>query len=171
MDNEINGTPEVPNPTPAVSDGWHESADGLTVSLYKDNEVVIVQTASQAAYRLNINDSTIERLTARVNTLESEQITGDDYRLADFWAKAQELADEAGHCDVFDQIAEALGGPARVKEYQVTLSFTATWSTTVEARDESDAIEQARESFRYNADEGDFENVDEDRYNAEAEEV
>lgn len=84
-----------------------------------------------------------------ISNLRTEQIQGDDPRLADFWAKAQELADKANHCEVFDQIAEALGGPSRFKEFEVTVDFYVTvpvsLSISVEARDEYDACEQAIE--------------------------
>ena len=165
MDNPINGTPEVPTP---------DNDFDVVVTVGQDGEVV----ETVPTYEHNNCEAIIKRLTQERDTfieethrLRTEQIDGSDPRLATFWERAQELADNANHCEVFDQIAEALGGPSRVKEFVVTLYFTASWSTTVEARSEEDAIEQARESFGYNADEGDFENVDEDRYNATAEEV
>lgn len=90
-----------------------------------------------------------DQLANEVARLKTEQIDGSDPRLADFWAKAQELADKANHCEVFDQIAEALGGPSRIKEYEVTVDFYVTvpvsLSISVEARDEYDACEQAIE--------------------------
>lgn len=43
------------------------------------------------------------------------QITGDDLQLAEFWEKAHRYADNAGQCEVFDRIAEELGGPRRPK--------------------------------------------------------
>lgn len=83
------------------------------------------------------------KLVAQITELRNEQIKGSDSRLTDFWAKAQELADKHNWCDEFDEIAEALGGPAREREYEVT--FTYTGSYVVTARDEHDAIDAARE--------------------------
>ena len=82
-------------------------------------------------------------LTERVTALRSEQIDGSDQRLANFWSRAQELADRAGHCDVFDDIAEALGGPGREAEFEVTISVSAC--VTVTARDKESAEESACE--------------------------
>ena len=87
--------------------------------------------------------ATIAELRARIDTLRNEQIMGDDHRLTDFWEKAQELADNAGHCSVYDEIAEALGGPARERDYDVTVTYSATY--TVSARDPKSAIDFATE--------------------------
>jgi hypothetical protein len=54
---------------------------------------------------------TIEDLLEKGRGLE--QIKGDDPRLAEFWAAAAKLATTAGHCETYDAIAVALGGPAR----------------------------------------------------------
>ena len=89
--------------------------------------------------------ATNAELRAQIDTLRNDQIMGDDYRLTDFWEKAQELADRAGHCSVYDEIAEALGGPAREREYDVTVTYSATW--TVSARDEQSAIDYATEAI------------------------
>lgn len=86
---------------------------------------------------------TISELRGEIDRLRYTQIMGDDHRLTDFWEKAQELADRAGHCSVYDEIAEALGGPAREREYDVTVTYSATY--TVTARDEESAIDYATE--------------------------
>lgn len=86
---------------------------------------------------------TISELRGEIDRLRNEQIMGDDHRLTDFWEKAQELADRAGHCSVYDEIAEALGGPARERDYDVTVTYTATY--TVSARDPESAIDFATE--------------------------
>ena len=139
-------------PPPAMRDGWHPSADNMTATLYKNNEAVIVaQDMASVAYRLDVNARQIESLNETVSRLSNEQIDGSDYRLATFWEKAQELADEAGHCSVYDEIAEALGGPAREREFEVEFTFTQT--ITVTARDEEGAEELARDMLSdYNAD-------------------
>jgi hypothetical protein len=90
-------------------------------------------------------EQVISNLRARIHTLSNEQIMGDDHRLIEFWEKAQELADRAGHCSVYDEIAEALGGPAREREYDVTVTYSARY--TVTARDEQSAIDYATEAI------------------------
>ena len=118
------------------------------------------------------SQATIAELRGRIDTLANEQISGDDYRLTDFWEKAQELATKANHCDVFDEMAEALGGPRRRKGYTVTLSITGYINIDVEAVDAEDAFEIAREMYR-NGDcdnsFGDLEGIDEDWSNADIE--
>lgn len=73
----------------------------------------------------------VASLTDRVRQLQYSQISGDDHRLSDFWTKAQELADEAGHCEVFDNLAAQLDGPRREKEYRVMVDVTITLSVSV----------------------------------------
>jgi hypothetical protein len=93
-----------------------------------------------------------DHLANEVARLKTEQIHGDDPRLSDFWAKAQELADRGNHCEVFDEIAEALGGPTRYHEYDcevtVPVSGYTTITVSVEARDEDSASEMAIEEAR-----------------------
>lgn len=43
----------------------------------------------------------------------TRQIPGDSLMLADFWARAAELAERRGYCSVYDGMAAALGGPRR----------------------------------------------------------
>lgn len=56
---------------------------------------------------------TVGELLAKAQLADIEQIEGDDLRLAKFWAKAAEMADETGQCRVYDDLAEKLGGPRR----------------------------------------------------------
>lgn len=139
MDNENNGTPEVPSgdaETPPPTVGIHDNCTAKMVELQQ----------------------TIANLRAEINTLRTEQIDGSDPRLADFWEKAQRFADDGNYCEIFDQIADALGGPRRIREYEVVVSGTVTvpWSitVTVEATDEDEARENAEEKvdYRYSAD-------------------
>jgi hypothetical protein len=132
--------------------------------------------------QLVLGKDVIGALQTEVNALRTEQIVGSDPRLTDFWQTAMELADNANHCEVFDQIAEALGGPSRVKEYSVTVSFNMTVPVTVtvavEARNEDDANDQALEMVRdqnpsEHEDYADWYDAELDRYSmsAEAEEA
>lgn len=80
-------------------------------------------------------ESALTRATERIATLEDEarrlrfeQITdGSDHRLTEFWAKAQQVAIDAGFCSEFDRISESLGGPAR----RLSWSGTAVYRVTV----------------------------------------
>jgi hypothetical protein len=101
--------------------------------------------------RMTELEETISSLRGRIDILSNEQIQGSDSRLSDFWQKAQELADRANHCEVYDDIAEALGGPRREREFEVEFTFTQT--ITVTARDEESAEEYARDMLcNYTAD-------------------
>jgi len=90
---------------------------------------------------------TIAELRGEIDRLRYTQIMGDDHRLTDFWAKAQELAERAHHCEIFDDMVEALGGPRRRKNFDVDVSFTVTipvsYTISVDAVDEEEAIESA----------------------------
>ena len=147
MNEQDNGTPEVPTgdtDTPPPTETIH--ADCVT--------------------KLADQQVTISEMRGEIDRLRYTQIMGDDHRLADFWAKAQELADSANHCDVFDDLAEALGGPRRQREYTVTVPVMGYVTHTVMATDADDAIDQSR---YMDVDEGDIQNCDYDYYNVEAE--
>ena len=144
-----------------MADGWYHTAQGFQ-RYYSGN---IVQTLSErqfAEYTTALQES--ER------KLKFEQIMGDDPRLSDFWEKAQELADNANHCEVFDTIAEALGGPSRIKDWTVDVtlmvSVPVTYTVNCEAKNEDEAEEYAREIVR-NVSSSDFEDCA-DWYSAEA---
>lgn len=135
------GDSDTPPPT-APLEGWHYTANGFEKFFH--GSPVSISTPEAMAEKLNI-------ALAEVVRLQTEQIDGSDHRLADFWAKAQRLADDANHCEVFDNIAEALGGPRRTREYFVNVSgyvtVPVTYSFTVEASDPDEAREQAEELF------------------------
>lgn len=64
----------------------------------------------------------VDELTREISRLRDEQITdGGDPRLVTFWGKAEEVADEKEFCEEYDKIAEALGGPARMRSYSVMI--------------------------------------------------
>ncbi len=69
-------------------------------------------------------------LSERVTALRDEQLEGGDARLTEFWSKAERVASHAGFCSEYDRMADALGGPARMLEWEgatsVTLSLTFT---------------------------------------------
>lgn len=137
------GDSDTPPPTvEPMTEGWHHSAQGFQ-RYYQGN---VVQTLSERQFAEYTTGLLEEHRKLRV-----EQIDGSDHRLIDFWEKAQELADNANHCEIFDQIAEALGGPRREREFEVEFTFTQT--ITVTARDEESAEEYARDMLcNYTAD-------------------
>ena len=135
-------------------------------------DVTVADVHADCVAKMTDQQETISNLWGRIDTLNSEQIEGSDHRLSNFWAKAQELATEANHCDVFDQMAEALGGPRRLKGYTITLAISGYINIDVEAVDAEDAMEQASEAYRngyVDNNFGDLDGVDEDWYNAEVE--
>lgn len=106
----------------------------------------------------------------RIRELEQQQITGDDPRLATFWENAQRIADYADYCDVFDRMAEELGGPRRMRDYGVDVEVRFTVRVNVSATDENDALqrvetEEVVESVREYLD--GFDSSDWDAENAE----
>lgn len=135
------GDSDTPPPT-APLEGWHYTANGFERFTYGSP----VATATPEVIAANLNTA-----RAEVVRLQTEQIDGSDPRLTDFWAKAQRLADDANHCEVFDNIAEALGGPRRTREYSVNVTgyvtVPVTYSFIVEATDPDEAREQAEELF------------------------
>lgn len=137
-------------PPTAPLEGWVRQVDN-SFGLYKDGNTVGVMKLEEVADYLNVRAQVIAHKNETITRLESEQIDGSDPRLADFWKKAQDLATEAGHCEIFDQIAEALGGPRRTREYLVNVTgyvtVPVTYSFTVEATDKDEANEQAQELF------------------------
>jgi hypothetical protein len=84
-----------------------------------------------------------EEWRERTNNALREQITGDDYRLTDFWQRAGDLAEEFEFCNEYDRLADAMGGPAREYEFEVeheiTVSVTFTAVTTQTASRNADS--------------------------------
>ncbi len=141
MDNETpavpdDGNPSEETPPPPVPVFEHSNCEATIKRLTDDRDV-------HATALINAREE--------LNRLRNEQIDGSDPRLASFWEKAQQLADQAGHCQVFDEIAEALGGPRREREYIVSITSYVTvpvsYSMTVMAPDSDVARELAEEAF------------------------
>jgi hypothetical protein len=129
---------ETPPPTvaPSIEDGWQYNAQGFQ-RYYSGNVVQTMSERQFADYTTALQES--ER------KLKFEQIDGSDSRLTDFWEKAQELADNANHCEVFDTIAEALGGPSRVKEWSVTVTMMVQVPVSYQMDTEAKSAEEAEE--------------------------
>lgn len=92
----------------------------------------------------------VAQLRSALDSTNYDQIKGSDHRLQEFWAEAQRLADEAGHCEVFDNLAEALGGPRRNRSGHVHVTATVSWLVQV------DDVED------YSGDDLSFDNANED---------
>lgn len=92
-----------------------------------------------------------EATVARNRTIEqlrTEQITdGSDYRLTEFWERAGRIADHADFCQEYDRMAEAMNGPRRERDYDVTLRITVEWATTCRAADGDTAGDFALQDF------------------------
>lgn len=81
---------------------------------------------------------TVDELTSQLamqvalrTKYQYDQIRGDDPRLSDFWEEAHRVADKAGHCQIFDELCEALGGPRRTVPGVATVSVRLTVSISV----------------------------------------
>ncbi len=150
------------NPTPPRADRWHYNADEQGFELVVDGQAVrLVNNERMAAIATGLKNEASQALSAQV-ALRLEQIDGSDPRLTDFWAKAQEIADNHNWCDEFDTIAEELGGPSRERNFIVT--FTYSYSMSITARDEDAAVEMARE---YILNSCDISDLSEDSYELE----
>ncbi|WP_435740125.1 hypothetical protein [Clavibacter nebraskensis] len=85
---------------------------------------------AHAEARARTDATRIVELTEALRVARSEQVSGDDPRLIDFWQAAQDAATEAGHCTVFDDLSEALGGPRRAQDYEVVMYVRTTIRVT-----------------------------------------
>lgn len=118
-------------------------------------------SAAETAEELVASQRQNMELTARVLALETElraaqydQITdGSDYRLEKFWEKAGRIADHADFCEEYDRMAEAMNGPRREREYDVTLDVTLSVriTRTVTATDEDGARSYASDDLDMSA--------------------
>lgn len=129
---------ETPTPDGEQFDVVVTVGEDGTVIQTPDSVTIAELTAQVATLTARISD-----LQARVNTLINEQIDASDWRLTDMWARAAEIADEAGHCRVYDDLVRKLGGIPREREYRVT--FYATQTVYVYATDEESAEDCATE--------------------------
>ena len=147
QDNAPLETPSGDSDTPPPTERYLSRGDGLifdnnTGNTFKGHDLTVVEL-NQLERRAMSFEHELTTALEKIRGLRNEQIMGDDHRLTEFWEKAQELADRAGHCSVYDEIAEALGGPARERDYDVTVTYSATY--TVSARDPESAIDFATE--------------------------
>lgn len=78
-----------------------------------------------------------------IEALHNNQIEADDPRLSEFWKRAHEVATNAGHCRVFDDLVEELGGPPRTTTFDVEIevSLTRTVTLSVEAPMNADTVD------------------------------
>lgn len=83
-----------------------------------------------------------------IAALRTEQITdGSDYRLETFWERAGRIADNADFCQEYDRMAEAMNGPRRERDFDVTLRITVEWTTSRRAVDGDTAGEFVLDDF------------------------
>lgn len=102
----------------------------------------------------------LQAANERIRELEQQQIKADDPRLSEFWDEAHTLANNAGHCSVYDNLVEALGGPRREKDYIMTLDVTMRVRVRSTGTDSDDAFEnldqesvdEAVREFTHNSD-------------------
>lgn len=95
---------------------------------------------------LEVARRTIAERDVTIASLRTEQISdGGDSRLELFWEKAERIATAADFCSEYDRIAEAMNGPRREREYDVTLHITVAWQTTATAGEGREAGDAAVE--------------------------
>lgn len=152
------------SPEQLVNEGNHYSAAYVSMWNEAHNENArrnaTVDPVALTLGELDDLRAQVATLTAENDRLKLSQISGDDPRLTDFWDKANELASNAGHCSVYDELAEELGGPGRVKSYDFTVDVTVTVTVTGSGRDEDAAWENVDREMIHEA----FENTSTDAY-------
>ncbi|MCZ4068981.1 hypothetical protein O1W71_14980 [Microbacterium sp. H37-C3] len=93
-------------------------------------------------------DEVIAARNLTIEALRTEQITdGGDYRLTEFWERAGRIADHASFCEEYDRMAEAMNGPRRERDFDVTLRITVEWTTGRRAVDGETAGGDALDDF------------------------
>lgn len=124
---------------------YTDSEDRVTIQQAGVHLVELQLGNDQKAEALSNAQDTIRTQGERIQSLQSAQISGDDYRLTEFWNEAMALADRHGYCDQYDTLAEALGGPARSKDYEVRHELTVTVNVTAyssqTARSDDDLVD------------------------------
>lgn len=135
-----NGTAESAMPPADTQEGLNRLAHGYprtaaAVSIWNEAHNEQARRSADRQQEFGPLDDLrhkLELANAEVDRLRNEQIKGDDPRLAEFWAKANEVASNAGHCSVYDQMAQELGGPGRVKSYDFDVSVSTSVSVSAQ---------------------------------------
>ncbi|KDA07167.1 hypothetical protein DC31_00030 [Microbacterium sp. CH12i] len=97
-------------------------------------------------------DAMIAQRDQTLATIRHEQITdGGDFRLTTFWERAGRIADAADFCQEYDRIAEAMNGPRRERDYDVTLRLTIDYDVSARGSDGDEAGDHAIEDFSIDA--------------------
>lgn len=122
-----------------------ENARRSTPVRSRADEPDTYEWAVDVAWELAHAEQTVRNLRAEVGRLSAaltdertRQIDGSDPRLSSFWERAGDLADQAGHCEIYDELAEALGGEPRRQDYDVTVTYRYSVSLT---RSEADSFD------------------------------
>lgn len=106
------------------------------------------QELAAAQHTIAERDEAIAARNSIIEQLRTEQIIdGGDYRLTEFWERAGRIADHADFCQEYDRMAEAMNGPRRERDYDVTLRITVEWTTTRRAADGDAAGDLALDDF------------------------
>jgi hypothetical protein len=62
-----------------------------------------------------------------------------DHRLQPVWEAAHRAANDAGHCEVFDELMDEIGAPRRQRDQEIEITLTFNTTITVSATDEDEA--------------------------------
>lgn len=93
-------------------------------------------------------DALIAQRDQTITAIRHEQITdGSDIRLTTFWERAGRYADAGNFCEEYDRIAEAMNGPRRERDYDVTLRITIDIDVSARGTDGDEAGEHAADDF------------------------
>jgi hypothetical protein len=121
VEDEFRVWPTRVNPLVPVELDRSAQANALMAMRKREAELTRQVTEFQS---LNANQS------ATIQRLMEEQVKGNDPRMSEFWAAAHDVAEEAGHCADFDNMADQLDGPRRKVTYRVVLERTVSYTET-----------------------------------------
>ena len=117
-------------------------ASALNASAAQANKLrTIIEERRDALALVEKYKAELHTSIVRANMLQTEQIRGGDSRLQNFWERAMEQANEENFCSEYDRMAEALDGPRRDSEYDVTVLVTVSVSMRVTAQSDEDACD------------------------------
>lgn len=162
MENE--NAPEGATPPP-LARGYYRDPMSNLVFFITQNGDRIELTTEDAVQRLNSLLESSERFEARWHEANSTITDYTDWRLEEMWEKAGRIADEAGHCSVYDDLVRRLGGIPRQRDYTVSIPVSGYVHVVVTASSSEEAEEFARDI----ADADDAQDLELDWYNASIE--
>lgn len=94
----------------------------MATATISPNTSLVLRTPAMAEAGRLLLICEIARMRREVAALETQRVRSDDARLAEFWRRCGEIADDYDFCGEYDRIVEALGGTPRLEnEYEIEI--------------------------------------------------